>query len=131
MYLIIINILYNLNIFQLSGAKNAKTKNTKIQKHAYSEHHLTAIVKWAEYKKSCQSGNSIITQLTAAHTEQIKQNREYMKCIIDIVLLLSRQGYAFRGHRENDTSDNKGNKLINYYIIKFKFFLQLYSFWSC
>ncbi|KAF0747430.1 zinc finger MYM-type protein 1-like [Aphis craccivora] len=85
---------------KLSGAKNAKTKNTRIQKNACSEHHSTAIVQWTEYKKSCQS---------AAHTEQIKQNREYMKCIIDIVLLLGRQGSAFRGHRENDTSHNKGN----------------------
>ncbi|KAL4126512.1 hypothetical protein QTP88_010734 [Uroleucon formosanum] len=110
---------------KLSGAKNAKTKNTRIQKHACSEHHLTAIVKWNEYKKSCQSGNSIISQLTAAHTEQIKQNREYMKCIIDIVLLLGRQGSAFRGHRENDTSHNKGNfkelcELMSKYYPEFK-----------
>lgn len=43
-----------------------------------------------------------------------------MKCIIDIVLLLSRQGCAFRGHRENDTSDNKGNKLINNLFVHVK-----------
>lgn len=51
-----------------------------------------------------------------------------MKCIIDIVLLLSRQGCAFWGHRENDTSDNKGNKLINYYI-KLSFFFS-YTFFD-
>jgi len=60
MYLILINI-YNFNIIQSSGAKNAKTKNTKIQKREFSEHHLTAMVKWTEYKKSCRSGNSIIS----------------------------------------------------------------------
>lgn len=31
-----------------------------------------------------------------------------MSCIIDIVLHLARQGIAFRGHREDDMSCNKG-----------------------
>lgn len=82
---------------------------TRIQKHAYSDHHLTALAKWNAYKKTCQSGNSVISQLSTAHKEQIKQNRDYMSCIIDIVLHLARQGIAFRGHREDDMScSNEG-----------------------
>ena len=34
-----------------------------------------------------------------------------MKCIIETLVFLGRQGVAFRGHRENDESMNKGNFL--------------------
>lgn len=39
------------------------------------------------------------------------ENREYLQKIIDIVLVLVRQGFALRGHREDSTSKNRGNFL--------------------
>ncbi|CAI6354560.1 unnamed protein product [Macrosiphum euphorbiae] len=58
---------------------------------------------------SAKSTGSIVEQLSTAHKQNILNNRLYMKKLIDIILLLSRQGIAFRGHIENTNSLNKGN----------------------
>lgn len=60
---------------------------------------------------SAKKSGSVLSavQLSAAHQEEIKQNRNYMCHIIDIVLYLSKQGMAFRGHYEDTTSLNQGN----------------------
>lgn len=66
---------------------------------------------------STKSIGSIVEQLSTAHKKNTLNNRAYMKKLIDIILLLSRQGIAFRGHIENTNSLNKGsvNLLINNY----------------
>jgi len=41
-------------------------------------------------------------------------------CILDIIRFLARQGIAFRGHKEDSTSDNKGNFLeLVHFIAKY------------
>ena len=40
---------------------------------------------------------------------QKDRNRRNLLCIIDIVRFLARQGIAFRGHREDESSNNRGN----------------------
>jgi hypothetical protein len=57
---------------------------------------------------STKSTGSIVEQLSTAHKQNILNNRSYMKKLIDIILLLSPQGIAFRGHIENANSLNKG-----------------------
>lgn len=61
---------------------------------------------------STKTTGNVIEQLSSANKEKILSNRLYLKKLIDIVLLLARQGIAFRGHIENTTSLNKGS-LIN------------------
>ncbi|XP_025413291.1 zinc finger MYM-type protein 1-like [Sipha flava] len=56
--------------------------------------------------------------MSTAIQKEIQTNIMYIKCLIDIVLYLGRQGIAFRGHREDETSVNKGN------------FKQMYEFLS-
>lgn len=63
--------------------------------------------RWLDYKRSLIHG-SVISKLSNANKEQIEKNRHYVKCLIDIVTYLGRQGLPFRGHREDDKSLNKG-----------------------
>lgn len=57
---------------------------------------------------SAKKSGSVLSQLSTAHQEEVKQNRNYICHIIDIVLYLSKQGMAFRGHCEETNSLNQG-----------------------
>jgi len=70
------------------------------------------MMKWDCYVNSKKSGISVISQLSAANQKEILSNREYIKCLIDIVLYHSRQGLALRAHREDVNSTNRGNCII-------------------
>ena len=43
------------------------------------------------------------------YNEEVRQNREMLKNIVNAVLYLARQEMAFRGHDESSTSLNQGN----------------------
>ncbi|KAJ8039383.1 Zinc finger MYM-type protein 1 [Holothuria leucospilota] len=45
------------------------------------------------------------------HEMQVKKNHRFLEEVIITILFLARQGLAFRGHREGDDSDNRGNYL--------------------
>jgi len=96
----------------LSGTRDAKTGKTKFKLHEISDHHLTVNLRWSAYKNSVKNGD-VISKMSTALQKEIQTNRMYINCLIDIVLYLGRQGIAFRGHREDETSVNKGT----YYII--------------
>jgi len=96
----------------LSGNRHAKTGKTKLKLHAISDHHMTANLRWSAYKNSVKNGD-VIAKMSTALQKEIQINIMYIKCLIDIVLYLGRQGIAFRGHHEDETSVNKGT----YYII--------------
>jgi len=85
-----------------------------LEVHSSSPYHLTCMAKWSAHKKSKITG-SVHTLLTIANREDIVKNRNYIKCIIDIILYLSRQGIAFRGHLEDKNSLNQG--IIKCYIL--------------
>lgn len=65
------------------------------------------MTKWSMRKQADQSG-SIHTSLSNAHREVVIKNQNYIKDLIDILLFFARQGLAFRGHDESDTSLNQG-----------------------
>lgn len=80
---------------------------TKLELHNNCIHHLTAMSKWSAYKLMQKNG-SVHNQIVSSSMQQIKENRTYMMQLIDITLFLSKQGIAFRGHRENEISINRG-----------------------
>ena len=43
------------------------------------------------------------------YNEEVRQNREMLKNIVDAVFYLGRQEMTFRGHDESATSLNQGN----------------------
>lgn len=90
---------------QISGCKETKTQ---FQLHALSEHHLIAMSKSSEYNSPQKSG-SVVEKTSTAHQKYIQENREYIKCLIDICLYFGRQGISFCGYCENDESLNEGD----------------------
>jgi len=91
----------------LSGTREAKTGKTKFKLQEISDHHLTAKLRWSVYKNSVKNGD-VIAKMSTALQKEIQTNIMYIKCLIDIVLYLARQRIAFRGHREDETTVNKG-----------------------
>lgn len=65
------------------------------------------MAKWTAQKKTEITG-SVLTQISSQHSKLVAMNRSYMKTLIDISLLLSRQGISFRGHDEIANSLNQG-----------------------
>jgi len=69
---------------------------------------LIAVSKSLEYNSEQKSGN-VVDKMSTAHQKYIQENREYIKCLIDICLYFGLQGISFCGHCENDESLNKGD----------------------
>lgn len=85
------------------------------------------MMKWDCYVNSKKSGISVISQLSAANQKEILSNREYIKCLIDIVLYHSRQGLALRAHREDVNSTNRGNCIYCYINIEIEIVIFKYN----
>ncbi|KAL4125788.1 hypothetical protein QTP88_010028 [Uroleucon formosanum] len=83
-----------------------KSKLNKLDAHAKSNLHLTCMVKWSAYQKTKETG-SVYSQISSQHSLMVKNNRMYMKMLVDIVLFLSCQGIGFRGHDETKDSLNQ------------------------
>uniref|UniRef100_A0A2S2PHX8 Uncharacterized protein n=1 Tax=Schizaphis graminum TaxID=13262 RepID=A0A2S2PHX8_SCHGA len=98
---------------QLSGSKGkGKNCKSKLEVHCSSSYHLICMTKWSAHTKFKSTGS--VHTLLIANCEDIIKNRNYIKCIIDITLYLSRQGIAFKGHLEDNNSLNQG--IIKCYI---------------
>ncbi len=73
---------------------------------------------------------SILNKIVVSHSIEVRRNRDNLAIIIDIVVHLAKLGAPFRGHREDECSNNKGLilsicwlkliliQLIGYYSIK-------------
>lgn len=115
---------YPCRFFSIQGTGSSKTfisegyKNWKrasetkagFKYHNNSFQHKSSMVAWQSYK-STKIQQSVTAQISSAHTELIRQNREYIKSIIRCIIYLSTQGLALRGHDESNTNQNRGNFL--------------------
>ncbi|KAM3858201.1 zinc finger MYM-type protein 1 [Diretmus argenteus] len=54
------------------------------------------------------------------HNEKVKQNREILKSLIDVVCFLGNQELAFRGNDEGESSSNRGNYIELLHLIASK-----------
>uniref|UniRef100_A0A672MG13 HAT C-terminal dimerisation domain-containing protein n=1 Tax=Sinocyclocheilus grahami TaxID=75366 RepID=A0A672MG13_SINGR len=77
--------------------------------HARSERHKQAMVAWKDYETAVKNNRTLLNVLNKEHDKQIKDNREYMKTIAEVLLLTATQNIAQRGHDESAESDNRGN----------------------
>lgn len=80
----------------MSGSKDSKSKHSKLELHAISEHHLNAMSKWTGFKLTQKTG-SIQNQLDSVHKQKVLENRSYINQLIEIALYLGKQGLSFRG----------------------------------
>lgn len=72
---------------------------------------------WGAYRDEQRSGENVYTSLSKANKNEIERNRKRVKNAIDIIILCAKQGIALRGHRESESSDNRGNFLEIYSLL--------------
>lgn len=95
--------------------KNALGETGKLASHTRCSSHLFAAERFAFVQRAASGVDEQLSEANAQQRrrEQVErqQNRKIAEIIFDCMRFLARQGLAFRGHSENDASDNKGNFL--------------------
>ena len=89
--------------------KHAMGKSGILVCHNNCHAHRQAVIAWKQSTINSQRGTSISEQLGSRRAEQVKQNRHYLKTLVEILLLCSHQEIALRGHRESELFMNRGN----------------------
>ena len=103
--------------FVVNGYSNWKNQGEKMRKHETSDAHLDAKIAQVLFQGDLNIENLLDHQSNESEKRRladVKIDRELPERIIDVILLLGRQGLAFRGHDENlvlDTDSNSGNFL--------------------
>ncbi|XP_019212484.1 zinc finger MYM-type protein 1 isoform X2 [Oreochromis niloticus] len=99
------------------GIRKWSTALEKIKQHSSAEMHMTSMVRWINFqKKALQSAFDVSDVKGVEVRERERQtNKEILTRLIDLTVYLARQGQAFRGHDESESSDNRGNfrELVN------------------
>ena len=91
--------------------KHATGKNGILNGHNNCITHKQSVIAWKQFQLNAKQGTSISEQLENTRAEVIQKNRHYLKTIIEVLLLCSKQEIALRGHRESSESLNRGNFL--------------------
>lgn len=65
---------------------------------------------WAGYRQAKPHG-SIGDQLSSTRAKTIQGKRDFLKSISKVAVLCAQQDIGLRGHREHESSMNKGNFL--------------------
>ena len=80
--------------------------------HTLSHRHFDAVAAWSDYLHNQQSQTSITSTLSQACTDQILQNRHYLKTILEVLMYCAVYEIVLRGHKESVDLRNKGNFLL-------------------
>jgi hypothetical protein len=97
--------------------KNATGMTGRLVRHTQSQRHVHASAAWIDFKHNQQSHTSIASALSMQRQEQVQHNRHYLKTIIEVLLYCAFQEIALRGHRESESSRNRGNFMELLHII--------------
>lgn len=89
--------------------KKATEREGGFAVHLKSDRHNQAMMAWRDYQRAVKTNKTLENVLNEQHTKQVKENREYIKTIGEVLLLTARQNIAQRGHAESGDSNNKGN----------------------
>lgn len=93
-----------------SKCKNWKEITKCLAKHSRYERHIISTQRWNDYQLvQTNSNHSIANQLINVRKQNITENRKHVHLLLKAALYLSKQGLAFRGHIESESSKNKGN----------------------
>ena len=105
------------NAFVVNGFSNWKKQGDKIRTHETCHTHLNAKVAEVLFQQGLNVKDLFDNQSKENEERRlidVKKNRELLERIIDVTLLLGKQGLAFRGHKESLAADidaNNGNFL--------------------
>ncbi|KAL4126054.1 hypothetical protein QTP88_010285 [Uroleucon formosanum] len=107
--------------FISKGYSNWKDACNAFKSHVKKVCHANCVESWSVFK----SGISIDVQLKVQNELDLKNrekdrlhNREVLKRLINIVILLTKTGRSFRGHDESSKSMNKGPFLETVNLLK-------------
>lgn len=102
------------------GFKKYRDAKQLLAQHDQSERHKNAMEAWISFKKiNAKESNSIAESVIKFSKQEVLENRHHVKALFEITSLLGRQGLAFRGHEESQSSDNHGNfKEVSYLLAK-------------
>lgn len=95
--------------FTKSGFNNWKKTSEALCKHSQATTHIQCTEKHIAYQHHQKS--NVYDKVISQHEQEVTQNRDSLLKIIDVMLVLLRQGLPFRGHREDEASKNRGNFL--------------------
>ncbi|XP_061469367.1 zinc finger MYM-type protein 1-like [Rhineura floridana] len=83
----------------------------KVHNHETSEEHLHCLEKWKTLAAGHRLHKTIDAETIAFMEMEKKKWRDVLHRLLDITLFLAKQNLAFRGHKEDESSLNKGNFL--------------------
>ena len=92
-------------------------KLERLTKHHKSESHQTTMAKWIESRANKKRNTSILSKLQESHKQYVKENRDFLKVIIECLMFTAQQNIAQRCHDEqrdslsNSSDVNRGNFL--------------------
>ncbi len=91
----------------------------KASAHGKLEYHLSSLAKMSEFLARYENPSKSIDNILLTEAQkQIAENEKVVSSLFKVVLLMGKQGIAFRGHRDNcvnwvdcneDISSNQGN----------------------
>ncbi|KAJ3600256.1 hypothetical protein NHX12_031242 [Muraenolepis orangiensis] len=114
-------------LLSTEGFKNWKRALDSYREHEASAAHKSSLLAWKQYRTTLTEGD-VVDQMNVGNVAQITERREYLRRIVAVTSLLGKQGIAFRGHEETDSSLNQGNFLeIMKLLETFDPFLQNYQ----
>ena len=115
---------YPCRLFQSSGMshntftvteyrdwKHASGKGGILTVHNKCATHVDAMAAWAQYKLNTSHNSTIDQRMKSNRAQVIKNNRHYLKALVEVVLLCAQQEIGLRGHRESSEARNRGNFL--------------------
>jgi hypothetical protein len=104
--------------FTKNGFNNWSMGVRRLNKHQSSVSHKHANDSYVNAVKNHKNNTDVLKLMDIEHQKKTLENRNYLNEIIRTIVFLAKQGLAFRGHRENEDSQNKGNLLSNIYVTR-------------
>lgn len=110
-----------------SGFSNWKRALDSFREHEKTDLHKSSMTCWQSFKSTGTHGD-VVELLHTASAEEISERRQYLQRIVGVTTFLGKQGIPFRGHDEQEASQNPGNFLECMKLLKqFDPFLQKYT----
>uniref|UniRef100_UPI003590127A zinc finger MYM-type protein 1-like n=1 Tax=Myxine glutinosa TaxID=7769 RepID=UPI003590127A len=81
----------------------------KVHNHETSEEHLHCLEKWKTLAAGLRLHKTIDAETIALMEMEKKKWRDILHRLLDITWFLAKQNLAFRGHKEDESSLNRGN----------------------
>ncbi|KPP57050.1 hypothetical protein Z043_125263, partial [Scleropages formosus] len=91
--------------------KKVTFKDGGLASHSRTEHHRDAMMTWKEFETSEKKQESLIGNLNKKYNKKVKENRDNIKKLAEVLLYTAPQNIGQRGHNETIESDRKGNFL--------------------